>query len=57
LWGSQSWLPPAFSRRFPVIEKLAGPEEAALKSGCTQDCLLHKTGMIPAAQLQCERRP
>jgi hypothetical protein len=29
-WGSQSWLPPAFSRR-----------KAAWKGGCRQDCLPH----------------
>jgi hypothetical protein len=29
LWGSQSWLPPAFSRRLPRARDLFEPEEAA----------------------------
>jgi len=29
LWGSQSWLPPAFSRRVPGARDLFQPEEAA----------------------------
>jgi hypothetical protein len=29
LWGGQSWLPPAFSRRLPGARDLFQPEEAA----------------------------
>jgi serine/threonine protein kinase len=29
LWGSQSWLPPAFSRRFPIARTHTRREKAA----------------------------
>jgi hypothetical protein len=38
LWGGQSWLPPAFSRRGDgdIARK------SRLKGGCRQDCLPHQ---------------
>ena len=38
LWGSQSWLPPAFSRRGGHHRARKG----RLKGGCRQDCLPHE---------------
>src|ERR1035441_1144807 len=40
LWGSQSWLQPAFSRPLPR-EDLLTSRKSRLKGGCRQDCLPH----------------
>jgi hypothetical protein len=39
-WGSQSWLPPAISRRF------SGLEQAAWKGGSGQDCPPHNKPLL-----------
>jgi hypothetical protein len=48
LWGSQSWLQPAFSRRLR-LRSLAHDAKKPPKGGCGQDCPPHKTGKTSAA--------
>jgi hypothetical protein len=40
LWGSQSWLQPAFSRPLPREGSLTS-RKSRLKGGCGQDCPPH----------------
>src|ERR1035438_9148424 len=41
LWGSQSWLQPAFSRPSVGHEGSPMPRKSRLKGGCGQDCPPH----------------
>ena len=38
LWGSHSWLPPAFSRAPAELEVSPVTRKAGWKAGCRQDC-------------------
>jgi hypothetical protein len=42
LWGSQSWLSPAISRR----EDYHKTRKSRLKGGCRQDCLPHSLTLL-----------
>jgi hypothetical protein len=56
LWGSQSWLPPAFSRRFFSRQNSCMVSKSRLKGGCRQDCLPHILAAVLAlAPIGCNR--
>ena len=50
LWGSQFWLPPAFSRRG---DHRIG-RRSRLKGGCRQDCLPHPLTMLVSQLLNLD---
>src|SRR5882672_5928893 len=49
LWGSQSWLQPAFSRLFRSTRR----SKSRLKGGCGQDCPPHNKCRIPDVGKLC----
>src|ERR1035441_7614253 len=56
LWGSQSWLPPAFSRRLPGAKIRVRPRKSPLKGGCRQNCLPHTISARDRVFLELFRR-